>query len=77
MLCQNSPKVNRKSALLRTAMSQAISRLSIFFSLKSLLSLVKIEKSSNDSCNIGDVLGSPLATFVNLRLFSSERGLSN
>ena len=35
-----------ESTLLRQGLSHAISRLSIIFSLKSLLSLVKIEKSS-------------------------------
>ena len=55
----------KESALLRTGLSRAISRLSIIFSLKSLLSVVKIEKSSKDgvasSCKIRGVFGSPLA----------------
>ena len=43
MLHQNS-KGNEESALLRTALLRAISRLSITFSLGSLLLLFKIEK---------------------------------
>ena len=45
-LYQNSSKSKGGSALLRQGLSCAINRLSIIFSLKSLLSLVKIEKSS-------------------------------
>ena len=41
-------KTKEESALLRTGLSRAISKLSIIFGLKSLLSLVKIEKFSND-----------------------------
>ena len=43
---QNSSKDEEESALLRQGLSRAIRRLSIIFSLKSLLSLVKIGKSS-------------------------------
>ena len=45
---QNSSKGKEKSTLLRPTLLPAISRLSIIFSLKSLLSLVKIEKPSKD-----------------------------
>ena len=45
---QNSSKGKEKCTLLRTTLLLAISRLSIIFSLKSLLSLVKIEKPSKD-----------------------------
>ena len=48
MLYQNSSKGNEDSTLLRTALSRGISSFSIIFSLKSLLSLVKIEKVSKD-----------------------------
>ena len=48
MLYQNSSKDNEESTLKRTGLSCTISRLSIIFSLKLLLSLVKIEKSSKD-----------------------------
>ena len=41
-------KCKEESALLRIDLSRAIRTLSIIFSLKSLLSLVKIEKSSKD-----------------------------
>ena len=44
MLHQNNPKCNGRSSFLRTDLSLAISRFSIIFSLKPLLSLVKIEK---------------------------------
>ena len=43
MLYQNSLKVKEESTLLRQGLLGAISRLSIILSLKSLLSLVKIE----------------------------------
>ena len=46
MLYQNSCKGKNESALLRASLSHAISRISIIFNLKLLLSLVKIEKSS-------------------------------
>ena len=46
MLYQNSYKGKDESTLLRQGLSGAVSRLSIIFSLKSLLSMVKIEKSS-------------------------------
>ena len=52
MLYQNSSKSNEESALLRPALSRATSRLSIISSLKSLLSLAKIEKPSKDEGNI-------------------------
>ena len=45
MLYQNSSKGKEESALLRTGLSRAISWLFIMFSLKSLLSLIKIENS--------------------------------
>ena len=45
----NSSKGNEESALLRIGLSCAISRLSIILSLKSLLSLVKMEKSSKEA----------------------------
>ena len=48
MLYQNSCKDNEEPAMLRTGLSHAINRVSIIFSLKSLLSLVKIEKYSKD-----------------------------
>ena len=48
MLHLNSSKDKEESALLIIGLSRAISRLSIIFSLKSLLSLVKMEKSSKD-----------------------------
>ena len=48
MLYQNSSKDNDESTLLRTGLSRAFTRLSIIFNLKSLLALVKIEKSSKD-----------------------------
>ena len=41
-------KGKEESTLLRIGLSRVISRLSIIFSLKSLLSLVKMEKSSKD-----------------------------
>ena len=44
----NSSKDKEESALLIIGLPRAISRLSIIFSLKSLLSLVKMEKSSKD-----------------------------
>ena len=44
----NSSKGKEESPLLRVGLSRTISRLSIIFSLKSLLSLVKIEKSLKD-----------------------------
>ena len=43
---KKSPKGKKKSALLRQDLSRATCNLSIIFSLKSLLSLVKKEKSS-------------------------------
>ena len=46
VMYQNSSKGKDESALLRQGLSREIRRLSIIFSLKSLLSLVKIEKSS-------------------------------
>ena len=46
MLYQNSCKGKNESALLRASLTHAISRISIIFNLKLLLSLVKIEKSS-------------------------------
>ena len=63
MLYQNSSKDKEESALLRQGLSSAVSRLSIIFSLKSLLSLVEIESlhRMESSCNIRGVLGSPLA----------------
>ena len=48
MLYQNSTEGKVESASLRTSLSREISKLSLTFSLKSLLSLVKIEKSSKD-----------------------------
>ena len=45
---KNSSKDKEESALLRIGLSRAISRLSIILSLKSLLSLVEMEKSSKD-----------------------------
>ena len=48
MLYENSSKGKEESALLRQGLSHAINRLSIIFSLKPLLSMVKIEKSSED-----------------------------
>ena len=48
MLYKNSSKGKEESALLRIGLSRAISRLSINFSLKTLLSLVKMEKPSKD-----------------------------
>ena len=48
MLYENSSTGNEESAFLRTGLSRKISRLSVTFSLKSLLSQVKIEKSSKD-----------------------------
>ena len=44
----NSSKGNEDSTLLRTGLSRAVCGLSIISSLKSLLSLVKIEKFSKD-----------------------------
>ena len=44
----NSSKGKQEYALLRIGLSRAISRLSIIFSLESILSLVKMEKSSKD-----------------------------
>ena len=46
VIYQNSSKGKEESALLRQGLSRAVGRLSIIFSLRSLLSLVKIEKSS-------------------------------
>ena len=65
MLYQNSSKDNEESTLLRTGLSCAISSLSIIFSLKSLLSLVKMEKSSKkeSTCNIRGVPGPLLAYY--------------
>ena len=48
MFYQNSSKGNEESALLRTVLSRAISKLSIIFSVNSLIFLVKIEDSSKD-----------------------------
>ena len=48
MLHQNSSKGKEECALLRIGLSRAIIRLSIIFSLKSLISLVKTGKSSKD-----------------------------
>ena len=48
MLNENSSKGKEESGLLRIGLSRAISRFSIIFNLKSLLSLVKMEKSSKD-----------------------------
>ena len=48
MLYQNSFKGNDESALLKTGLPRAVSRLSIVFSLNSYYSLVKTEKSSKD-----------------------------
>ena len=48
MLNQNNSKGHEESALLRIGLSRAISRLSAVLSLKSLLSMVKIEKTSED-----------------------------
>ena len=46
MLYQYSSKGKEESAFLRQSLSRAISRLSIILSLRSLPSLVKMEKSS-------------------------------
>ena len=48
MFYQNSSKGNEESALLRTVLSRAISKLCIIFSVNSLIFLVKIEDSSKD-----------------------------
>ena len=48
MLNQNNSKGHEESAFLRIGLSRAISRLFAVLSLKSLLSMVKIEKSSED-----------------------------
>ena len=48
MLYQNSSEGKEESTLLGKGLSHTISRLSIIFSLKPLLDLVKIEKSSED-----------------------------
>ena len=72
MLYQNRSKGKEESALLRQGLSRAIRRLSIIFSLKSLLSLVKIESLDrmDSSCNIRCVLESPLAYCCQYLAFS-------
>ena len=45
---QNSPKGSNVSKCLSIGLSSSVSSLSVILSLKSLLSVVKIEKSSND-----------------------------
>ena len=65
MLDQNISKGKEESALLRQDLLRVIRRLSIIFGLKSLLSIVKVESlhRMEGSCNIRDVLGSPLVYF--------------
>ena len=65
MLYRNSSKSKEESILLRQSLSRAISRLSIIFSLKSLLSLVKKKGlcRMESSCNVRGVLGSTLAYY--------------
>ena len=72
MLYQNRSKGKEESTLLRQGLSRAIRRLSIIFSLKSLLSLVKIESLDrmDSSCNIRCVLESPLAYYCQYLPFS-------
>ena len=59
---KNSSKDKEESALFRIGLSREISRISIIFSLKPLLSLVKMEnlQRMDSSYNIKGVLGSPL-----------------
>ena len=48
MITTDKGKGKEESDLLRTGLSRVINRLSIIFSLKSLLFLFKIKKSSKD-----------------------------
>ena len=70
MLYQNSSKENEEAALLRTGLSRVISRFSIIFSLKSLLSLVKIEKSSKDGEQLQHKRRSWIAVSLLLSVFT-------
>ena len=69
MLYQNSSKGKEESALLRTGLSRTICRLSFIFSLKSLLSLVKMEKSSKDGQQLQNKRYSWIAVSLLLSVF--------
>ena len=70
MLYQNSSKGKEKSALLRIGLSRAICKLSIIFSLKSLLSPVKMEKSSKDGKQLQHKRYSWIAVSLLLSVFT-------
>ena len=62
MLYEKNSKGIEESALLKTDLPHVLSRLSIIFSLKSLLFLIqKSLQIMESSCKIKGVLGSPLA----------------
>ena len=68
MLHQNGSKGNEESAFLRLGLSHEVRKLSIMFSLKSLLSLVKIEVFKG--LRIVAILGPSLAYYCQSLPFS-------